>query len=117
MESGVFWLRVATCLYAVGLLHSILVLAGAKCEQVMARLIVNIPVKDVQADEIWSFIQKKEKQCGPDDDPGFGDAYCFTAIERNSKLILNFALGKRNQATTNIFIEGLRHATASTSPN
>jgi ABC-type uncharacterized transport system permease subunit len=26
MESGVFWLRVATCLYAVGLLHSILVL-------------------------------------------------------------------------------------------
>lgn len=91
----------------------ILVLAGEKCEQVMARLIVNVPVKDVQADEIWSFIQKKEKQCGPDDDPSFGDAYCFTAIERNSKLILNFALGKRNQSTTNIFIEGLRHATSS----
>lgn len=56
---------------------------------------------------------KKEKQCGPDDDPGFGDAYCFTAIERHSKLILNFALGKRDQRTTDIFIEGLRHATAS----
>ena len=26
MESSVFWLRVAACLYAVGLLHSILVL-------------------------------------------------------------------------------------------
>jgi len=27
-------------------------------------------------------------------------------------LILNFAFGKRDLATTNIFIEGLRHATA-----
>lgn len=79
----------------------------------LGRMIVNVPVKDVQCDEIWSFIQKKEKQCGPDDDPNFGDAYCFTAIERHSKLILNFALGKRDQATTDIFIEGLRHATAS----
>ena len=90
-----------------------LVLAGDRCEKVMARLIVKVPVKDVQADEIWSFIQKKQKQCGPHDDPNFGDAYCFVAIERHSKLVLNFALGKRDQATTDIFIEGLRHATAS----
>ena len=33
-------------------------------------------------------------------------------IERHSKLVLNFALGKRDQATTDIFIEGLRQATA-----
>jgi transposase-like protein/IS1 family transposase len=88
-------------------------LAGEKCEKVMGRLIVNVPVKDVQCDEIWSFIQKKEKQCGPDDDPSFGDAYCFVAIERHSKLVLNCALGKRDQKTTDVFIEGLRHATAS----
>jgi len=94
-------------------LMKILVKAGEKCEKLMGRLILNVPVKDVQADEIWSFIQKKEKQCGPDDDPNFGDAYCFVAIERHSKLVLNFALGKRDQATTDIFIEGLRHATAS----
>jgi hypothetical protein len=47
-----------------------------------------------------------------DDDPNYGDAYCFVAVERHTKLVLNFALGKRNQATTDIFIEGLRHATA-----
>jgi len=79
----------------------------------MARLIINVPVKDVQCDEIWSFIQKKERAMRPGDDPNFGDAYCFTAIERHSKLILNFALGKRNQRTTDAFIEGLRHATSS----
>jgi transposase-like protein len=94
-----------------------LALAGEKCEKVMGRLIVNVPVKDVQCDEIWSFIQKKEKQCGPDDDPTFGDAYCFVAIERHSKLVLNCALGKRDQKTTDVFIEGLRHATASEFPN
>ena len=44
----------------------------------------------------------------PEDDQNLGDAYCFVAIERDSKLVLNFAIGKRDQATTDIFIEGLR---------
>jgi IS1 family transposase len=34
------------------------------------------------------------------------------AIERNSKLVLNFALGRRDTATTKIFIECLRGATS-----
>jgi lambda repressor-like predicted transcriptional regulator len=38
----------------------VLVAAGEKCEKLMGRLIVNIPVKDVECDEIWGFIQKKE---------------------------------------------------------
>lgn len=90
----------------------IMVTAGERCEKLMGRLIVNVPVKDVQADEIWSFIGKKEKRVTEDDDPNYGDAYCFVAMETSTKLVLNFALGKRNQATTDIFIEGLRHATA-----
>jgi transposase-like protein/IS1 family transposase len=91
---------------------NILVLASERCERVLGKKIMNVPVTDVQADEIWSFIGKKEKQVGPEDDPNLGDAYTFVAIERHSKLVLNFALGKRNQATTDVFIEGLRHATS-----
>ena len=90
----------------------LLVAAGEKCEKLLGRLIVNVPVKDVECDEIWSFIGKKQKAMEEDDDPNYGDAYCFVAMERNTKLVLNFALGKRNQDTTDIFIEGLRHATA-----
>ncbi|PWU05297.1 MAG: hypothetical protein C5B51_14920 [Terriglobia bacterium] len=41
-----------------------------------------------------------------------GDAYCVIAMERNTKLILNFALGRRTTETTQVFIEGLRAATA-----
>ncbi len=86
----------------------LMVLAGEKCEKIMGRLIVNVPVKDVQADEIWGFIQKKEGHKRPKE----ARDDCFVAIERNTKLVLNFALGRRNQATTDIFIEGLRAATA-----
>jgi transposase-like protein/IS1 family transposase len=89
----------------------LLVLAGQKCERVLGDKIRNVPVRDVQCDELWSFIQKKEKRRKLSDDPNVGDAYCFVAIERDSKLVLNFALGKRDQATTDIFIEGLRLAT------
>lgn len=45
-------------------------------------------------------------------DEGVGDACAFVASEPNTKLVLNFALGLRSKATTDIFIEGLRAATA-----
>ena len=88
----------------------ILALAGAKCELVMGRHIRNIAVKDVECDELWSFISKKEKRVRPEDDQNMGDAYVFVGIERNTKLVLNIAMGKRDQLTTNSFIEGLRDA-------
>lgn len=93
----------------------LLVMAGERCEKLLGSLIVNVPVRDVECDEIWAFVGKKEghKTEAEKNNEGIGDAYCFVAIERNTKLVLNFALGRRNQATTGIFIEGLRHATAS----
>src|SRR5271168_850337 len=70
----------------------LLVLAGERCEKLLGRKIRNVPVKDVQLDEIWGFCFKKQKALRPGDDPNFGDAYTFVAIERGSKLVLNFAL-------------------------
>jgi transposase-like protein/IS1 family transposase len=98
----------------INTLMKLLVRAGQKCEKVMRKLIVNIPVKDVQCDEIWAFVAKKEGHKLPMEahDDSIGDAYCFVAIERYTKLVLNFALGRRSQATTDAFIEGLRHATS-----
>lgn len=90
----------------------LLVLAGQRCERLLGQKIRNVPVKDVQCDEIWGFVFKKEKALEEGDHPSWGDAYCFVALERHSKLVLNFALGKRNQATTDAFIEGLRLATS-----
>ena len=95
-----------------GTILKLLVLVGEKCERIMARKIVNVQVRDVEADEVWSFIGKKEKRVRPEDDQNLGDCYTFVAIERHSKLVLNIAMGKRDQRTTDSFIEGVRHATA-----
>lgn len=89
----------------------LLVLAGEKCERIMADRIRNVAVRDVELDEVWSFIGKKQKRVRPEDDQNLGDAYTFVAIERHTKLVLNIAMGKRDQATTDVFVEGVRHAT------
>jgi len=95
-------------------LLKLLVVAGERCAAVIGKIICNVPVTDVQCDELWGFIQKKESHKAPweANDNSIGDAYCFVAIERKTKLVLNFALGRRDNATTNIFIEGLRAATS-----
>src|SRR5262249_16724061 len=67
---------------------------------------------DVQADEIWGFVGCKEKtrqRRGYSED--MGDCWCFTAIERTTKLILAFRIGKRTTETTQAFADDLRHAT------
>lgn len=91
---------------------SLLVLAGERCEALLRRRIHRLPVKDVQADEIWGFVWCKEKtknRKGYGDE--VGDAYCFVAIERYTKLILAWHLGHRTTEDTEAFIEKLRLAT------
>jgi IS1 family transposase/transposase-like protein len=90
----------------------LLILSGEKCERIMTDKVSNVKVRDVECDELWAFIGKKQKRVRPEDDQNLGDAYTFVAIERNSKLVLNIALGKRDKATTDVLIEGLRIATA-----
>ncbi len=71
----------------------------------------NLPATDVEVDEIWGFVGCKEKtrnrqQYGD----GCGDAYCFTAIERTTKLMLAWHLGRRTPSDTALFADRLRHA-------
>src|SRR5579864_7597751 len=94
-----------------GTILKLLVLAGEKCERIMADKVRNVQVRDIECDELWSFLGKKQKRVRPEDDQNLGDAYTFVAIERHSKLVLNIAMGKRDQATTDVFVEGIRHAT------
>lgn len=92
----------------------LLVLAGEKCERIIGEKIRNVEVRDLECDELWSWIGCKQKRVRPGDDPNRGDFYTFVAIDRHSKLVLNIAMGKRDQQTTNVFVEGIRHATART---
>lgn len=93
---------------------SLLTVAGERCENLLSNKIQNIPCEDVQCDEIWGFVQKKEAHKWPWEahDNKVGDAYCFVAIERNTKLVLAHRLGRRTDEDTRKFITDLRRATA-----
>ena len=92
----------------------LLVIAGEKCERLMAERIKGVPVSDVQCDEIWGYVAKKEAHKWLDevDNTEIGDAWCFVAIERHSKVILSWHLGKRTTQHTQAFIKKLAKATA-----
>lgn len=93
---------------------SLLKVAGRRCEKLLPTRIQNIPCEDVQCDEIWGFVQKKEAHKWPWEahDDKVGDAYCFVAIERNLKLVPAHRLGRLSDADTNKFAKDVRRATA-----
>ena len=92
----------------------LLVIAGEKCERIMNEKIKGVPVKDVEADEIWGFVQMKRNtriRKGISD-PLVGDAYTFVGIERNTKLVLAWHMGDRDMINTEAFTEKLSYATS-----
>ena len=75
-----------------------LVLAGEACADFHDRMVRNVQSKRVQADEIWSFVEMKEKQARrktvrPD---RVGDTWTWTGIDADSKLIVSWFVGSRD---------------------
>lgn len=66
---------------------------GERCRDFMASHLQGVPVADVQVDEVWSYVGRKEKTkiIAKDYDPTTGDSYAYIALERNSKLIVTRA--------------------------
>jgi transposase-like protein/IS1 family transposase len=96
-------------------LLSLLAKAGDRCNTLLAERIVGVSVQDVEVDEIWGFVGKKEGHKTDADGAELGDAYCFIGMERSSKLVLAYHLGKRTAKSTDAFIGKLAYATASDS--
>jgi IS1 family transposase len=90
-----------------------MVTAGKKCERFLRAKIVGVQVNDVQVDEIWGFVGMKEKtRLRLNAAEVFGDVWCFTAIERHTKLLLTWHIGKRTPYSTACIVENLKRATA-----
>jgi hypothetical protein len=72
-----------------------------------------VKVPDVEADDIWGFVWYKSKtKPWRGYGAGCGDAYCFVALERHTKLVHAWHLGHRTAADTEAFTEKLERATA-----
>ena len=94
---------------------ALLVEVGTRCKSFSKKTIKGIPVNDVQADEIWGFCGMKQKTAARKNASiEYGDAYCYTAIERETKLLLAWHLGKRSDVDTHAFAWKLDDATSGT---
>ena len=92
---------------------ALLVAVGEKCAALLNGRLQAVEAFDVQMDEIWGFVGMKEKtktrkQVSMED---VGDAYCFVAIERTTKLVLAWYLGKRDKVSTEVFMASVKGAT------
>ncbi|MCK4830808.1 hypothetical protein KA005_84635, partial [bacterium] len=79
---------------------------GENCQKLIDTRLRGFHCKEIQVDEIWTFVKKKQKRLKEKErlDHTIGDQYVFVAIDANTKLIPTFTVGKRDSATTFRFI-------------
>lgn len=80
--------------------------AGKACAQYHDENVKRVEAIHVQADEIWAFCYAKAKnvegaKSAPED---AGDIWTWTAMDRDSKLMISYAVGDRSQATAREFM-------------
>lgn len=93
----------------------LLVVVGEMCKRFLESTVQDVPVSDVQADEVWQFIYCKRRTAERLEKVGYGgpcgDSWCFTAVERTSKLLVAWHFGRRYLSDTEAFCQKLRRAT------
>jgi IS1 family transposase len=69
--------------------------------------------REVQFDEKWSFVAKKEKNCDPDDptDDRKGDTWDHVAIDAESRLVVSVVPGERTAESVVAVVENFKRRT------
>ncbi len=84
----------------------IMVQAGRQCYQFLADTMQGLQPTEIQCDEVWGFVRCKERTAFFNNETeGCGDAYAFTAIDRHSKLLFCFHVGRRTGEDTTLFAD------------
>ena len=78
---------------------------GYACAAYQDEALHDLPCKRVQADEIWSFIAKKQKNVRGDEEQWVGDVWTYTAICADTKLCVSYLIGARNGSVVREFME------------
>jgi IS1 family transposase len=76
----------------------LLVDLGAACAEYQDRVMIELPCRTLQCDEIWSFCSAKDKNVPEEhrDTFGYGDVWTWTAICADTKLVPSWLVGERN---------------------
>ena len=85
----------------------LLLTVGAKCRAVFDAKIRGVRPKHVQLDELWCFVFKKEGRLRHGDSHTWGDAYTWTAIDAETKLMISYLVAKRDGPSALNFVTDL----------
>lgn len=82
---------------------------GYACADFHDRHVRNVPAKRVQCDEIWTFnyckkVNLEKAKAAPDK---AGDAWTWTALDSDSKLIISYHVGERSRVGARAFMGDL----------
>lgn len=80
---------------------------GEACKKILDETMRDLPCQNLQLDEIWGFIGKKQKNVYVGDLDGTGSVWTFVAIDADTKVVPCFAVGKRDATTANAFLDDL----------
>lgn len=93
---------------AKGTVLRLLADVGQACLDYQDQAMRNLPCRELQCDEIWSFVGAKEKRVTEEQKRvGMGDAWVWTAIDARTKLIPCWHVGDRNADAAFTFMEDL----------
>jgi IS1 family transposase len=81
---------------------------GTGAARLHDQLARDLTCTDIECDEIWSYVGKKQARVTPEDGPEVGEAYTFVGIDRASRFVISFHVGKRDAESTATFMADLR---------
>jgi IS1 family transposase len=87
----------------------LLVDLGEACAEYQDGVLVDLPCKVVEADEIWSLCHSKQKNV-PEEFKGtygYGDVWTFTALCADTKLVPSWLVGERTSDDAEVFLTDL----------
>lgn len=81
---------------------------GEACLDYQRKTLVNLPCRKIQCDEVWSFVGCKERNVmRAEKGQGRGDAWTWTAICADTKLVPCWHIGRRDADAAAYFMEDL----------
>jgi IS1 family transposase len=91
--------------FSTNTITKLLVEMGDACRKFHDENVMGVQAKRVQCDEIWSFVGAKmanvtEQQVAQ----GWGDAWTWTALDADSKLVISYLVGQRGAWWANRFM-------------
>jgi IS1 family transposase len=89
---------------------SLLRRVGDGCDRLMDGMMRGLSCHRLELDEIWSYVQMKQKRAGqfPERRAEIGDFYTFVALDAETKLVPCYRVGKRTWSECEMFVNDLR---------